>query len=165
MQGAFVPYIHVVATAQSDGAVVGVEISGPADDPVVAFTSSPDLPDEEILARLLFGNNVENLSVLQAIELANAVRTLAGHGGEGMISKLRQNLGLDNLDLKTNAAGDSTLTVGKYLTRNVYSELSVDAKGQSEIHLNLDVSPTVTVRGTAASDGNSSLGVFVEKDY
>ena len=37
-----------------------------------SFTSVPDMPDEEVLAQLLFGNNVQNLSVLQALELAGA---------------------------------------------------------------------------------------------
>ena len=165
LEGAFVPFIRVVATAQGDNAVVGVEIEGPADDPEVRFTSVPDMPDEEVLAQFLFGNNVENLSVLQAVELANAVRTLAGNGGEGMVSKLRRSIGLDNLDVKTTAAGDSALTAGKYLTRNIYSEVTVDAKGQSEIHLNLDLSRSVTVRATSASDGESSLGIRIEKDY
>lgn len=165
LQGAMVPYINVRASADADGTTVIVRIDGPADDPDVRFTSSPELPEEEVLARLLFGSNVENLSVLQAIELANAVRSLAGQGGEGMLSKLRNNLGLDNLDVNTNANGDSTLTAGRYLTKNIYSEVTVDAKGQSEINLNLDLSRSVTLQATAKSDGNSALGIKIEKDY
>ena len=165
LQGDFIPYIEVAATANADNAVVGVTIRGPADDPEVRFTSVPDMPDEEVLAQLLFGNNVQNLSVLQALELAGAVRTLAGYGGEGIISKLRRNVGLDNLDVTTNQNGDSTLTAGKYLTERIYTEVTVDAKGQSDIHLNFDVTKSITLQATAASDGTSTLGVKVEKDY
>lgn len=165
MQGELVPYIRVVATTENDGITSGVQIEGEATDPVVSFTSSPQLPQEEVLAQLLFGQNLLNLSALQALQLANAVATLAGRGGDGIVSKLRQGFGLDNLDVKTGANGGTQITAGKYLTKNVYSEVTVDQTGKSQINLNLDVSPSVTLRGRASSDGTAGVGVYLEKDY
>ncbi|GLS86291.1 translocation/assembly module TamB [Cypionkella aquatica] len=166
MQGDLVPYIRVVATtAENDGITSGVTIDGPATDPVVTFFSTPELPQEEVLAQLLFGQDLQNLSALQALQLANAVATLAGRAGEGIVSKLRQGFGLDNLDLKTDASGGTSVTAGKYLTKNIYSEVTVDQDGQSEINLNLDISKSVTLRANSGSDGNTGLGIVLEKDY
>ncbi len=165
MQGDLVPYIHIVADTQNDGITSGVTIDGPATDPVVTFTSTPELPQEEVLAQLLFGQGLENLSAFQALQLANAVATLAGRGGQGIVSKLREGFGLDNLDVKTDAAGGAAVTAGKYLTKNVYSEVTVDQNGQSEINLNLDVSKSVTLRAKSGSDGDTGLGIVLEKDY
>ena len=81
--------------------------------------------------------------------------TLAGRGGEGVVSKLRKGFGLDNLDVKTDAAGGASLTAGKYLTKNIYSEVTVDQDGKSQINLNLDLSKTITLRGRANSDGSA----------
>ena len=39
------------------------------------------------------------------------------------------------------------------------------ADGKSRINLNLDVNDAITARGSVASDGESTIGVFYEKDY
>ena len=165
MQGELVPYLTISASTENDGITTGVSITGPATEPVVSFTSSPELPEEEVLAQLLFGQSLTNLSAFQALQLANAVATLAGKGGEGVVSRLRKGFGLDNLDVKTDAAGGTSLTAGKYLGKNIYSEVTLDQLGQSQINLNLDLSKSITLRAQAGSDGNTGLGVVVEKDY
>ncbi len=165
LEGELVPFIRIVANTENDGITTGVLIEGPATGPKVTFTSSPDLPEEEVLAQLLFGQSLQDLSALQALQLANAVATLAGRGGEGVVNRLRKGFGLDNLDVKTDAAGGVSLTAGKYLTENIYSEVTVDQQGKSQINLNLDVTKSITLRGRANSDGTAGLGIVLEKDY
>lgn len=165
LEGDFIPVLSVAASNESDGITSFVRIDGPATAPVVTFTSNPELPEEEVLSRLLFGRGIENLSALQAAQLANAVATLAGRGGVGFIGRLRQGFGLDDLDVQTGAEGGATVRAGKYLSENVYTEVEVDDQGQSQINLNLDLSDSVTVRARTGSSGNTGLGIFFERDY
>lgn len=165
MEGELVPFLRILASTENDGITSSVLIEGPANDPKVSFTSSPELPEEEVLAQLLFGQGLQNLSALQALQLANAVATLAGKGGSGMVSRLRQGFGLDNLDVKTTAEGGTQVTAGKYLTEKIYSEIAIDQEGKSQVNLNLDVTEGITLRGRASSDGDTGIGVFLEKDY
>jgi translocation and assembly module TamB len=123
------------------------------------------LPQEEVLARLLFGKGIQTISALQAAQLANAVATLAGRGGEGIVSKLRKNFGLDDFDVTTDADGNVSVRAGKYISKRVYTEVEVDQKGRSQINLNLDLKKDVTVRGSVGADGQAGIGVFIEKDY
>lgn len=165
LEGDLVPFLRIVASTVSDGIAANVVIEGRVDDPRVSFTSMPELPEEEVLAQLLFGQGLQNLSALQALQLANAVATLAGRGGQGIVSRLRQGFGLDNLDVKTSADGGAELTAGKYLGKNLYTEVTVGQDGKSEINLNLDLTDSITLRGKAGSDGNTGIGVYLEKDY
>lgn len=165
MEGDLIPTVGIAASTEIEGVTATVRIDGPATDPKVSFTSAPELPEEEVLARLLFGRDLTTLSPLQAAQLANAVSTLAGRGGQGMVGRLRQGFGLDDLDLRTDDSGGAAVTAGKYLAKNVYTEVVVGSEGKSEIHLNLDVNDSVTVRGRASNDGTTGLGVFFEKDY
>ena len=165
LEGELVPFIRIIASTENDGITSGVVIEGRATEPKVTFTSSPALPEEEVLAQLLFGQSLQNLSALQALQLANAVATLAGRGGEGVVGRLRKGFGLDNLDVKTDAAGGVSLTAGKYISKNIYSEVTVDQAGQSQINLNLDVTKSITLRGRASSDGSTGLGIVLEKNY
>jgi translocation and assembly module TamB len=117
------------------------------------------------LSRLLFGRALNTLSAFQAAQLAGAVANLAGRGGEGIMAKLRRGFGLDDLDVTTAEDGTSSLTAGKYISRNTYTEIEVDQQGRSTINLNLDVTDNLTVRGSVSSDGQTGIGVFLEKDY
>lgn len=165
LEGDLVPFLRVLASTESQDVTANVLIEGRANDPKVSFTSFPELPEEEVLALLLFGQGLQNLSALQALQLANAVATLAGRGGEGVVSRLRQGFGLDNLDVKTSAEGAAELTAGKYLGQNLYSEVTVGQDGTTQIDLNLDLTDSITLRGSAGSGGNTGVGVFLEKDY
>jgi translocation and assembly module TamB len=165
MQGSLVPYLDVNATTTNDGITTGIEIIGTASDPEVRFTSSPELPEEEILAQLLFGQGLQNLSAFQALQLANAVAVLAGKGGDGLLSKLRKGAGLDNLDVKTATDGSTQVTAGKYISKKVYSEVTLDETGQTEINLNLDISKTIKLQAKTGSSGDTGLGIVLQKDY
>ena len=165
LEGSFTPLISISASSENDGIISYVNVDGPADDPVVSFASTPELPQEEVLSQLLFGRGLQNLSPLQALQLANAVATLAGRGGEGLVNKLRQGFGLDDLDITTAEDGSTALRAGKYLSENVYTEVEIGQGGTSRISLNLDLREGVTLKGRVGEDGETGVGIFIERDY
>lgn len=165
LQGEMVPWILFEATTTQGDYNITLRLEGEATEPTLTITSSPDLPEEEVLARLLFNKGLSNLSPIQAAQLASAVASLAGKGGEGIMSRLRQNFGLDDLDVGTDDEGNTTLKAGKYISDNVYSDVTIGGKKGTTVNLNLDLTSHITARGSVAADGDSSIGLFFEKDY
>jgi translocation and assembly module TamB len=165
LQGAFDPFVRFAASTETGNTTATVAIEGQASTPELSFTSSPSLPQDEVLALILFGKDLSTISPLQAVRLAAAVRTLAGKGGDGISSKVRRGLALDDLDVTTSDTGATEARAGKYISENIYSEVTVDSDGNSQINLNLSINRSVTARGRLASDGETGIGVFVEKDY
>lgn len=165
LQGSLLPVIRLVAETSQDGITTRIIIDGEARDPEITFESSPELPEEEVLSQLLFGRGLDNISPLQAAQLANALAVLAGRGGEGIVGRLRNQVGLDDLDLQTDDEGNVEVRAGKYLTDNVYTDVSVGDKGTTTINLNLDISETLRARGSVDSEGESTIGVYFERDY
>ena len=166
LQGDFIPYIRLVASTQArTGTKIDIIVEGPATEPEVSFVSTPSLPQDEVLSQLIFGRDLENISPLQAVQLAAAVGTLAGRGGGGLIDNFRGKIGLDDFDVTTDEAGNAAVSAGKYLSENVYTDVTVSSDGSTEINLNLDVTDEITAKGTVAADGETSLGVFFERDY
>ncbi len=165
MAGGLKPYLDLTASSTQDDFEFLAVISGPVDDPQFKLTSVPDLPEDEVLARFLFGKSVTDLSPLQAVQLASAVANLTGHGGGGLTAGLREGLGLDDLDLATTDDGGTEVRAGKYLSENIYTEFVADSEGDTEIDLNIDLHKNVTIKGTASSSGDSSVGVYFERDY
>ncbi|MBC9246288.1 translocation/assembly module TamB domain-containing protein [Paracoccus sp. 11-3] len=165
LQGSMIPVIRLVAESNNDGITTRIIIDGEVRNPDINFQSSPEMPEEEVLSQLLFGRGLDNISALQAAQLANAVAVLAGRGGIGVIGNLRSRMGLDDLDLATDDDGNVQLRAGKYISDNVYTDVSVGDDGKSAINLNLDISDSLRARGSVGSDGDSSIGLFFERDY
>ena len=56
------PDINIQASTTVNGITAVIAITGTGQRPQIAFTSTPALPQDEVLSRLLFGTNPENLS-------------------------------------------------------------------------------------------------------
>lgn len=163
--GSFVPVLRIRATTNAEDVQVAVIIAGPADSPEITFTSNPELPQEEVLSLLLFGRELQSLSPIQAGRLALAVRTLTGQGGEGIVGSVRDGAGLADFDVTSDEDGNAAVRAGAYLGENLYTDVTVTATGETELNLNLDLNRSVTLKGSTASDGDTSVGIFFERDY
>ncbi|WP_299934857.1 translocation/assembly module TamB domain-containing protein [uncultured Pelagimonas sp.] len=165
LRGSFDPVIDFSASSEVEDVTVTLRLFGLASSPELTVTSVPELPQDEALSYFLFGKNATSISALQAVQLAAAIRTLSGRGGLGITERLRQNLGVDELDIGTDDDGQAQAKIGKYVSDNVYTDVTIKSGGESQINLNLDLTPHVTVRGRLDSDGDTGIGVFFEKDY
>ena len=165
LQGKLDPFMRFVASTTTDVGTALIVIEGNASQPTVRFLSSPEAPEEEVLAQIFFGRGVGQLSAFQALQLASAVATLADKGGEGIVSKLRRGFGLDDLEIGTDAEGNTGLKLGKYIGDNVYADVTIGDTNDAGAAINIDLTPNLTVRGQAKSDGDTSIGLVFEKDF
>lgn len=160
------PRIRLVANTQAgDGVTVTVTVEGPASDPQITFSSSPQLPQDEVLALLIFDRNVSDLTPFQVAQLASAAASLSGAGGNGVVDNLRSSIGLANLDVTTGENGEVGVRAGTYLTENIYLDLEADSAGETKATINLDITDNVRAKASMDSVGESTVGVFFEKDY
>lgn len=163
-QGGLDPNLRLVATGAITGGSASIVVEGSVSEPEVNFVSSPQAPEDEVIAQLFFGRSLAELSAFQTLQLASAVATLAGNSGSDIVGRLRQGLNLDDFDVVTGEDGSAAVRAGKYISENVYTDVTV-GQDTGEVSLNLDLNPSLTVRGSVASDGNTGLGVFFERDY
>lgn len=163
------PTIDVEASTTAEGITAIIDISGTAQQPRIAFNSSPSLPQEEVLSRLFFGTNVTNLSATEAIQLAAAVNSLSSSGGGlNPLGKLRSATGIDRLRVlgadDTSGRGTS-LAAGKYLTRDIYIEIITDARGFTATQLEIALTRSLSLLSQTASFGGSSVSLRYSRDY
>lgn len=164
------PSVDIQATANVTGLTAVLTIGGSAFKPEIAFTSTPALPEDEVLSRLLFGTSVTNLSAPEALQLAAAVAQLRGGSGGGLnpVNTVRRLTGIDRLRVngadKTTGRGTS-VAAGKYIGRNIYVEVASDAKGYTATQIELSLTRWLSVLSTVASQGSNSVAVRVSKDY
>ena len=82
------PILDFSGSTQSGDVTITVTVSGRASDPEVTFSSVPELPQDEMLARLIFQKGIGELSPVQIARLAAAVAELSGGSG-GLLGQLR----------------------------------------------------------------------------
>jgi translocation and assembly module TamB len=159
------PILEFSGSTRSGNTTITVVVSGRASDPSVTFSSVPELPQDEILARLIFNKGVGELSPLQVARLAAAVSELSGGSG-GVLSRLRASTGLDDLDIVTDEKGRTSVAAGRYVTENVYLGVQQGAtSGSSRVTIDLDVTKDIKARAGMGVDGGSTLGIFFEREY
>ncbi len=164
------PDINIQATTTTDGITATLNVTGTGQRPQISFTSTPNLPQDEVLSRLLFGTNPENLSAMEAIQLASALNSLRGSGGGGLnpLGKLRSATGFDRL--RVLGADDTTgrgtsLAAGKYLTDDIYVEIVTDARGFTATQLEIALTRALSILTSTGSFGGSSGSVRYSKNY
>ncbi|HEY6633858.1 MAG TPA: translocation/assembly module TamB domain-containing protein [Rhizobiaceae bacterium] len=165
--GSLVPNLDFAADSDVGDTRVTVTVSGPANNPRFDFTSMPALPQDEVLARLIFGRSLNNLSPLQIAQLADAAASLAGAGGStSLLQSLRSQIGVDDLDIRTNDDGSTSVSAGKYLNDRTYFSLEKgDKAGSGKARIDLDVGRGVKLRGEANDGGEAKGGIFFEREY
>lgn len=163
------PTINIAANTTAEGVTAIINISGTGQQPRIAFTSTPALPQEEVLARLLFGSSVTNLSATEAIQLAAALNSLRGSGGGlNPLGQLRSAAGIDRLRIlgEDDATGRGTaLAAGQYLTDDIYVEIITDARGFTAVQLEIALTRALSLLSQTGSFGGSRAGLKYSKDY
>jgi|GEM_PF-67882 len=162
------PEISLTASADVQDVTGIIKVSGSAERPDIAFSSTPSLPQDEILSRMLFGESVANISPTEALQLASAVNGL--NGGTDYLNPLgalRAATGIDRLRVvgaDTSTGRGTSVAAGKYLTNNVYVEIVTDAKGFTATQLEVALSRSLSILSTT---GNAGTGASVRysKDY
>lgn len=177
------PTINIVAEVSTADITATVTIGGTASAPTLKLGSVPEMPQDEVLARVLFGKNVGQITPAQGLQIASAAASLAGGGG-GLMDKMRSALGLDRFDFgsgntannaagnaSSNAANQSALggasvSAGKYIAEGVYVGVDQGAStGTSRGKVEIEIAPNISVETDVGVSGGNGLGLNWKRDY
>jgi translocation and assembly module TamB len=162
------PILDLTAVSHAQDLQVTAKVEGSAREPRITLSSVPEMPQDEILARLLFSKSAGALSPFELLQLAQATADLAGvNSGPGVLDKIRQNTGLDRLSLEQSegAAGPS-LSAGRYVAKGVYVGVSQGAKSStSAATVEIEVTPNVKVESEMGANADGKAGINLEWDY
>jgi translocation and assembly module TamB len=185
LKGKIDPALDFTAETTVSDSTAKLHITGLADSPQFELSSTPPLPQDEILARLLFGESGAQLSALQLAEIGAALTTLSGVGGSGpnALANVQKALGLDRLSVGggtstqgTQSSGAS-VEAGRYVSSRVFVGAKESTTGFSQVEVDVDLSKhlklqsrlgngTTTTQGTTPeNDPGSSVGLLYQFEY
>jgi translocation and assembly module TamB len=176
------PVLDIVAEASTTDITAQVNIGGFASAPTITLSSTPVVPQDEILARVLFNKGVGQITAGEGLQLAAAAASLAA-GGPGVLDRLRGGLGLDWFKVGSGATGATTgtlnpraasgsaasgtaLSAGKYIAPGVSVGVSQGiSPPTSKITVEIEIRPHLTVGGEAGQSGSTGIGINYNYDY
>ena len=163
------PLLDIVAENEGDDVTVVVSVFGTPARPEITFSSRPELPQDEILARVLFDKNTTQLTPFEALQLAGAAAELSGRGsgGGGVLDFARNLVGVDVLRFESGEDSDLPgLSAGKYVTDDVYVGVKQGATaGSGSVGVEVELTPNISVESGVDQRGSSELGVKFKWDY
>ncbi|MFC5423664.1 translocation/assembly module TamB domain-containing protein [Bosea eneae] len=163
--GDVMPTLDFVAETRAADVTARIIVSGEASAPEFTFTSSPELPPDEVLSRLLFARASGSLSPFQALQLAQTAAQFSGAGGDDVFERIRRSLGVDNLDVQMGPGGP-TVGVSRAISDNITLGVKAGAKPEdSGVSVGIDVTRRLKLQAETNADGSAAVGVGAEWEY
>lgn len=169
------PLLDVVLRHEAADIVADVRVGGTAQNPKFQLTSTPTMPQEEIISRIMFGRASSDLGRFENLRLAAAVAELAGFGSGGfnVLDVARKTLGVDVLrvgsrttsDADGNSSEESTLEAGKFIGEKLYLGVAQGVKPDSTaVIIELQMTPHSKAQ-VRTEQNNTSAGVRWKINY
>ncbi|MFC0387865.1 translocation/assembly module TamB domain-containing protein [Muricoccus vinaceus] len=163
------PDIDLLATSRAGTTTINVNVTGTPRAPKIEFTSSPELPQDEVLARLIFNRSADKLSPFQIAQLARVLSGALSGGQEdpvsGVLGRVSRTLGLDRLGIGSGASGAPGVEAGGYLGRGIYLNVDPGATtGSPRVGVQIELTPRLKLESGAGSDSQGA-GLSYEYEY
>jgi translocation and assembly module TamB len=176
------PRMDVLAEYTATDITAQATLTGSPSSPSLVLSSTPQVPQDEILSRVLFGRDTSRITAAQGAQLALAANSLAS-GGPGILDRLRQAIGLDRLDIGSASTSPAalvsnnpnrpanepedtgpTVSGGKYVAPGVFVGVEQGASAQSSrARVEVDITRGLTAYSSVGT--SSQIGLDWRMDY
>ena len=181
------PALDFQASSAAGNVLAKLAVGGYASAPKITLSSAPPLPQDDILAHLLFGQSATTLSPFQMGSIALGLAEISGVGGSGInpLDRARRALGLDRLAIgsagpaagatagtaaATQGATAPTLEAGRYVAPGVYvgakQGVGVSGSNDTAAEVQVDLTKRLKLKADAGSGfGTNAVGLGYQLQY
>jgi translocation and assembly module TamB len=154
------PTLDLAAEMTQAGITASLTVTGYASEPRIMLSSTPMMPQDEILARMLFQRSAAQLSPLELAQLAETAISLAS-GGSGFdpLGSLGRSLGLNRLSIGSTGGPmpETTVEAGRYVLGNVYVGAKQGLEGGTQAEVQVQLRNRLKIVGTVNTGGNAAV--------
>jgi translocation and assembly module TamB len=164
------PVLNIQASARINDVTGLITIQGTAQKPLIGFSSNPNLPKDEVLARILFGTSIDQLSPLEGAQLASAIAQLSQGSAQklnvfGTVSKFTRIDRLRVLPANEQIGSGTAISAGKYIGDRLYIEAATDGRGYTATNIEVTLTRALSILSQIATLGGTNVNIKWSKDY
>lgn len=162
--------LYVIGSKEIADIRADVILKGPLKSPAVSFRSSPHLSQREILSWILFGHGAQDLNAFEGSELNRSIKDLNTESkGIDILTKIRNKIGIDTIDLNTNSEGESnemSLKVGKYISQGILVSVNKSISAEANrLEIEAKLFKNFKVQAEVGDDAEGQLKLKWKTDY
>lgn len=161
------PDLLLTASRTVDEVTARVRVSGPLEAPRVALSSTPTLPQSDILSYLLLGHPANQGGDEGAALLLQAAVGLVTEGGDPLTDRVAHGLGLDEArfeDAEPGSKGGGALVLGKYLSPELFIGYSAALReGSSGVELRYRLGKQWEIKTRTGSQTSADILYTIER--
>jgi Uncharacterized protein conserved in bacteria len=159
------PELNVVLARTANGITGRIKVVGPSSDPDLVLTSTPEVPESEVLPQVVFGKSSGTLSAVEGILIADELLALTS-GRNSTIDTIREGLGVDVLQAEADEDGNIRVDTGKYVTQDIYVGAREEtAENRTSGVVDVDLGAGFKSEVTVDDKGGTSLGLGWSIDW
>jgi translocation and assembly module TamB len=163
------PVLDATLTRGVSGYAVSVHVSGRVQSPQLRLSSTPDLPQADIVTLLVLGKTTDRLTDAERSRISGRAQQIVGNVSAGELEQfLAKPLGLDALDIQTGEKlGNEKVSVGRYITQDIFLsyERQQGDETSNKVGVEYSINRHLKVRGSSSNTGDSALDVLWRIDY
>jgi autotransporter translocation and assembly factor TamB len=163
------PQLDIAVNHTVSNYLVEIHVEGKARKPEITFSSTPELPQSDILSLLIVGKTMDRLT---SSEQENLSSQLTGAAGSMVAGQLQEALGgVLGLDTLTIGAGENfgsgSVSVGQYVTQDIFMsyEFGMGKGGGNRVGVEYSITPRFKLKSSTTDKGDSAIDFLWRHDY
>jgi translocation and assembly module TamB len=163
------PLLDITVNYTVSNYVVAIHVEGKARKPEITFSSTPELPQSDILSLLIVGKTMDRLTSSEQQDLSSQLGGAAGGVIAGQLQEaLGGALGLDTLTIGGGESfGSGSVSIGQYVTQDIFMsyEFGMGKGGGNRVGVEYSITPRLKLKGSTADNGASAVDFLWRRDY
>jgi autotransporter translocation and assembly factor TamB len=163
------PLLDVTVTHTVSNYVVEIHVEGKARKPEIIFSSTPELPQSDILSLLIVGKTMDRLTSSEQQDLSSQLGGAAGSMIAGQLQEaLGGALGLDTLTIGAGESfGSGSVSIGQFVTQDIFMsyEFGMGKGGGNRVGVEYSITPRLKLKGSTTDNGASAIDFLWRRDY
>lgn len=163
------PFLNIVGSSNVGSYEIKLVLGGSISDPKLDIQSNPEIGDEEAMSLLLFGDDPQNISALQGLQLASSVRRLSGKSDSvDLIDVSKKAIGVDEIIVKqegTTKSKSTVVGVGKHISDKLFLQVEQSTEDGPRVTVEMELTQKISIDGTTSGSGNNNVGINWRYDY
>jgi translocation and assembly module TamB len=163
------PLLDVTVTKKVSDYAVAIHVTGKAQQPTITLSSTPELPQADVLSLIVIGKTTDRLTSSERTSLSSHAQQIAGDILASQLEKiLGPALGLDTIEITTgDQGGAGSVRVGRYITQDIFLsyEHEMGAEGSNTAGVEYSINRRLKVKGSTSDKGENIIDFFWRFDY
>ncbi len=162
--------LYIIGERQIDNNKIQAILKGDITDPVLTFRSNPPMSQKEVLAWILFGHGIDEITPFQVAKLSQSVLNLGGsNDNPDLLTRIRTTMGLDRIDISgtdTGGLNELSIRLGKYISQGIYVSLSKSINAEAnQVAIEANLTRHFKVQAEIGDNAQGKMSLKWAKDY